>query len=62
MRNCPAGKDGSSEDTEGSPAEGELPFEDEFDPPAEEVLAAHGVVPLFVRAVRSWGIPGAVQR
>jgi hypothetical protein len=45
-----------------SPAEGELPFEYDFDHPAEEVLTAYAGVPLFVRAVRSLEVPGSVKR
>jgi len=44
-----------------SPAEGELPFAYEWEP-AEEVLTAYAGVPLFVRAMRSLGVPGSVQR
>ncbi len=45
-----------------SPAEGELPFEYDFAHPAEEVLTAYAGVPLFVRAVRSLGVPDSVKR
>lgn len=45
-----------------SPAEGELPFEYDFDHPAEEVLTAFAGIPLFVRAVRSFEVPGSVKR
>jgi hypothetical protein len=45
-----------------SPAEGELPFEYDFEHPAEEVLTAYAGVPLFVRAVRSFDVPGSVKR
>ena len=44
-----------------SPAEGELPFEYDWEP-AEELLTAYAGVPLFVRAMRSLGVPGSVQR
>jgi hypothetical protein len=44
-----------------SPAAGDLPIS--FDPePAEEVLTAYAGVPLFVRAVRSFGVPASVER
>ena len=44
-----------------SPTESPLPFE--LDPtPLEETLTAFGGVPLVVRAFRSLGLPGAVQR
>ena len=45
-----------------SPAAGELPFEYDFDHPAEEVLTAYAGVPLLVRAARSLGLAGSVQR
>lgn len=45
-----------------SPVEGELPFEYDFDHPAEEVVTADAGAPLFVRAVRSLGIAGSVKR
>jgi len=45
-----------------SPAEGELPFAYDFDHPAEEVLTAYAGVPLLVRAARSLGLAGSVQR
>jgi len=45
-----------------SPAEGALPFEYDFEHPAEEVLTAYAGLPLFVRAVRSLGVPGSVGR
>lgn len=44
-----------------SPAEGELPFEYDWEP-AEEVLTAYAGVPLFVRAIRSFDVPGSVKR
>lgn len=44
-----------------SPAEGELPFEYDWEP-AEEVLTAYAGIPLFVRAARSFGVPESVQR
>lgn len=44
-----------------SPAEGELPFEYDFEDPAEEVLTAYAGIPLFVRAVRSFGVPASVK-
>jgi hypothetical protein len=44
-----------------SPAEGELPFEYDWEP-AEEVLTAYAGVPLFVRALRSFDVPGSVKR
>lgn len=44
-----------------SPAEGDLPFEYDWEP-AEEVLTAYGGIPLFVRAVRSLGVPASVKR
>lgn len=43
-----------------SPAEGELPFEYDWEP-AEEVLTAYAGVPLFVRALRSFDVPGSVK-
>lgn len=43
-------------------AEGELPFEYDFDQPAEEVLTAYAGIPLFVRAARSFDVPGSVRR
>ena len=46
----------------GSPAEGELPFEYDFEQPAEEVLTAYAGIPLFVRAARSFDVPGSVKR
>lgn len=45
-----------------SPAEGELPFEYDFEHPAAKVLTAYGGLPLFVRAVRSFDVPGSVKR
>jgi len=44
-----------------SPAEGELPFEYDWEP-AEEVLTAYAGLPLFVRAIRSLDVPASVQR
>src|SRR5512134_3582800 len=44
-----------------SPAEGELPFEYDWEP-AEEVLTAYADIPLFVRAARSLGVPSSVKR
>lgn len=44
-----------------SPAEGELPFEYDWEP-AAEVLTAYAGIPLFVRAVRSFDVPGSVKR
>jgi hypothetical protein len=44
-----------------SPAEGELPFEYDWEP-AEEVLTAYAGVPLSVRAIRSFDVPGSVKR
>lgn len=44
-----------------SPAEGELPFEYDWEP-AEEVLTAYAGIPLFVRAARSFGVPQSVER
>jgi len=44
-----------------SPAEGELPFEYDWEP-AEEVLTAYAGIPLFVRAARSLKVPGNVKR
>ena len=44
-----------------SPAEGELPFEYDWEP-AEEVLTAYAGIPLFVRAMRSLGVPGSVKQ
>jgi hypothetical protein len=44
-----------------SPAEGELPFEYDWEP-AEEVLTAYAGIPLCVRAARSLGIPSSVKR
>jgi len=40
-----------------SPAEGELPFEYDFEHPAEEVLTAYAGIPLFVRALRPFQVP-----
>jgi len=48
--------------TRRSPAEGELPFEYDFEHPAEEALTAYGGIPLLVRAARSLGVPASVQR
>lgn len=45
-----------------SPAEVELPFEYDFEHPAEEVLTGYAGIPLFVRAVRSFAVPGSVKR
>jgi len=45
-----------------SPAEGELPFEYDFEQPAAEVLTAYAGIPLLVRAARSFDVPGSVQR
>ncbi len=45
-----------------SPAEGELPFEYDFEHPAEEVLTAYAGIPLLVRAMRSFDVPGSVRR
>jgi len=44
-----------------SPAEGELPFEYDWEP-AEEVLTAYAGVPLFVRAMRSLAVPASVKQ
>jgi len=44
-----------------SPAEGELPFEYDWEP-AEEVLTAYAGIPLLVRAARSFGVPDSVRR
>lgn len=44
-----------------SPAEGELPFEYDWEP-AAEVLTAYAGIPLFARAVRSFDVPGSVKR
>jgi hypothetical protein len=44
-----------------SPAEGELPLEYDWEP-AEEVLTAYAGIPLFVRAARSFDVPGSVKR
>lgn len=44
-----------------SPAEGELPFEYDWEP-AEEVLTAYAGIPLLVRAARSFGVPASVKR
>ncbi|HLJ26132.1 MAG TPA: hypothetical protein VKY85_05440, partial [Candidatus Angelobacter sp.] len=44
-----------------SPAEGEFLFEIDEEP-LEECLTAWGGVPLLVRAARSLGVPGFVQR
>jgi hypothetical protein len=44
-----------------SPAEGELPFEYDWEP-AEEVLTAYAGAPLFARALRSFDVPGSVKR
>lgn len=44
-----------------SPAEGDFLFQ--LDPePLEECLTAYGGVPLFARAVRSFGLPISVKR
>lgn len=45
-----------------SPAEGELPFEYDFEHPAEEVLTAYAGIPLLVQALRSFQVPGSVKR
>lgn len=39
-----------------SPAEGDLPFEYDWEP-TQEVLTAYAGIPLFVRAARSFGVP-----
>jgi hypothetical protein len=44
-----------------SPAEGELPFEYDWQP-SEVVLTADAGIPLFVRAARSFGVPESVGR
>jgi Transposase DDE domain group 1 len=44
-----------------SPAEGELPFEYDWEP-AAEVLTAYAGLPLFVRALRSFNVPGSVKQ
>ena len=44
-----------------SPAEGDLPFEYDWEP-AEEVLTAYAGIPLLVRAARSLGVPASVKR
>jgi hypothetical protein len=44
-----------------SPAEGGLPFEYDWKP-AEEALTAYAGIPLFVRAVRCFGVPESVTR
>lgn len=44
-----------------SPAEGELPFEYDWEP-AEEVLTAYAGLPLFVRAMRSFDVAQSVKR
>ncbi len=44
-----------------SPAEGEFPFNYDWEP-AKEVFAAYAGVPLFVRAARSLDVPGSVKR
>jgi hypothetical protein len=44
-----------------SPAEGELPFAYDWEP-AAEVLTAYAGLPLFVRALRSFNVPGSVKR
>jgi len=44
-----------------SPAEGELPFEYDWQP-AEEVLTAYAGIPLLVRAARSFGVSESVRR
>lgn len=44
-----------------SPAEGEFLFE--LDPePLDECLAAYAGIPLFVRAIRSFNVPGSVKQ
>jgi hypothetical protein len=45
-----------------SPAEGELPFACDVEHPAEEALTAYAGIPLLVRAVRSFDVPGSVKR
>ncbi len=45
-----------------SPAEGELPFQYDFERPTEEVLTAYAGVPLLVRAARWLGVPDTVKR
>lgn len=42
-----------------SPAAGELPLEYDLEP-AEQVLTGYAGIPLFVRAARSFGVPGSV--
>lgn len=44
-----------------SPAEGELPFEYDWQP-SEEVLTAYAGIALFVRAARPFGVPESVSR
>jgi hypothetical protein len=44
-----------------SPAEGELPFEYDWEP-AEEVLTAYAGVPLLVRTMRSLAVPASVKQ
>jgi hypothetical protein len=44
-----------------SRAEGELPFEYDWEP-AEEMLTAYAGAPLFVRTLRSLGVPGSVRQ
>jgi len=44
-----------------SPAEGELPFDYDWEP-AEEVLTAYAGLPLFVRTMRSLAVPASVNR
>ena len=43
------------------PAEGELPFEYDFEQPAEEVLTAYAGIPLLVRAARSFDVQGRLN-
>jgi len=44
-----------------APREGELPFAYDWEP-AAEVLTAYAGLPLFVRALRSFNVPGSVQQ
>jgi hypothetical protein len=61
VQNCMEGSMGLPRKPKRSPAEGELPFEYDWEP-AEEVLTAFAGIPLFVRAARSLNVPGNVKR
>ena len=44
-----------------SPAEGELPFEYDWQP-AKEVMTAYAGIPLLVRTARSLNVPDSIHR